>query len=56
MIVYDPRQSESKRGKVFDQMVLNIDLTPTILELAGVNIPARYQGEIRTALVSRTRS
>jgi len=45
MIIYDPRQPESTRGKTFEEMVLNVDVTPTILELAGVNIPQRYQGE-----------
>lgn len=49
MIIYDPRQPESSRGKSFDEMVLNVDVTPTILKLAGVNIPQRYQGESLTA-------
>jgi len=49
MIIYDPRQPESTRGKTFEEMVLNIDVTPTILELAGVNIPQRYHGESLTA-------
>ena len=33
-----------KPGSVFDQMVLNIDLAPTLLDLSGVPIPARVQG------------
>jgi len=48
MIIYDPRQPKSKRGRKIEQMVLNIDVTPTILTLAGVKIPARYQGESLT--------
>jgi arylsulfatase A-like enzyme len=44
LIIYDPRQPESSRGKSFDEMVLNIDVTPTILQLAGVDVPSRYQG------------
>lgn len=44
MIIYDPRQPEASRGKVFDEMVLNIDVTPTILHLGGVQSPERYQG------------
>ena len=52
MIIYDPRQPESERGKSFDEMVLNVDITPTILKLAGVEIPESYQGESLTAFYS----
>jgi N-acetylglucosamine-6-sulfatase len=33
-----------KPGTVFDQMVLNIDLAPTLLDFAGAAIPPRMQG------------
>lgn len=45
LIIYDPRQQKSKQGKTFSQPVLNVDITPTILSLAGVDIPEHYQGE-----------
>ena len=32
------------RGEVISEMVLNIDVAPTILELAGVNVPPSMQG------------
>lgn len=48
LIVYDPRQPKSKQGKTFSQMVLNVDVTPTILSMAGVDIPKEYQGESLT--------
>lgn len=48
LIIYDPRQPELKQSKTFDEMVLNIDVTPTILELAGGVVPERYQGESLT--------
>lgn len=48
LIIYDPRQPESKRSKTLSQMVLNVDVTPTILSLAGVAIPDDYQGESLT--------
>ena len=49
MIIYDPRQPKANRGKIYDEMVLNVDVTPTILKLAGLDIPARYQGESLTS-------
>jgi len=48
MIIYDPRQPESRRGGSLEEMVLNVDVTPTILDLAGVNIPESYHGESLT--------
>ncbi len=32
------------KGRVADEMVLNIDLAPTLLDLAGVAVPATMQG------------
>ena len=45
LMIYDPRQAESERGKTFEEMVLNLDIASTILDLAGVEIPKTYQGE-----------
>lgn len=42
--VYDPRASEDNRGKKVDDFALNIDVAPTILSLAGVEIPEKMQG------------
>jgi arylsulfatase A-like enzyme len=52
MIIYDPRQPESKRGRTLEDMVLNVDVTPTILSLAGVDIPESYHGEDLTGFFS----
>jgi N-acetylglucosamine-6-sulfatase len=41
-VVHYPRLI--KPGTVFDQMVLNIDLAPTMLDFAGVDIPGTMQG------------
>ena len=43
LIVYDPKAEQ--RGIRFDEMVLNIDIAPTILDYAGVSIPDRIQGK-----------
>ncbi|MEQ8766735.1 MAG: sulfatase [Planctomycetota bacterium] len=44
LIVFDPRAPQERRGQVRDEMVLNLDVAPTLLELAGVPRPVRYQG------------
>jgi arylsulfatase A-like enzyme len=49
MIIFDPRQAASDRSRTLEEMVLNLDVTPTILSLAGVGIPDIYQGESLTA-------
>lgn len=43
-IVYDPRPA-AKKGIVSDEMVLNIDIAPTILDLAGVQVPEAMDGK-----------
>lgn len=43
-IVCDPRLPKSARGRVRQEIVLNIDLAPTLLEWAGVPVPESYQG------------
>lgn len=43
MLVRYPKKIAA--GKTRDEMVLNIDLAPTILELAGVEIPQEMQGK-----------
>jgi arylsulfatase A-like enzyme len=44
LIVYDPRIEGDVRGSVPSQPVLNIDIAPTLLDLAGVDIPTTMQG------------
>jgi arylsulfatase A-like enzyme len=43
-IIYDPSR-ETMSGTVLSQMVLSIDIAPTILSFAGINAPAGMQGE-----------
>ena len=40
------------KGQVIDEMVLNIDLAPTFLDLAGVSIPREMQGVSWKALAA----
>jgi len=51
LIVYDPRLPASKRGKLRDEIALNIDVPATMLQLGGVEIPSGYQGSSVLPLV-----
>ena len=44
LIIYDPRRPEASRGKALSELALNVDYGPTLLDLAGVEIPAAMQG------------
>jgi arylsulfatase A-like enzyme len=49
-IVYDPRANV--RGVVSDEMVLNIDVAPTLLDLAGVRVPETMDGRSMKPLIN----
>ena len=51
LIIYDPRKSGTSK-KVFDQMVLNIDVAPTILNFAGIPIPKEMHGKSLFPLIN----
>jgi arylsulfatase A-like enzyme len=44
LIVFDPRLDKALRGRTIDLLTLNIDLAPTMLVLAGVDVPPQMQG------------
>lgn len=48
-IIYDGRKPQEQHAN--DKMVLNIDLAPTILDYAGIAVPASMQGSSLKALV-----
>jgi alpha-L-rhamnosidase len=50
LIVYDPRR---KRHQDIEEMALNIDVTSTIVDLAGLEIPGNYQGKSLLPIVKR---
>lgn len=52
LIIIDPRNPASRRGAQVDAMALNIDFGPTILDFAGVRIPAVMQGRSLRPLVT----
>ena len=45
LIVCDPRSPAAQRGTTRKQMALNIDLSPTVLGLAGLSAPKAVQGQ-----------
>ena len=45
LFIHDPRQPGPRRGIKLDQMVLSVDIAPTIVELTGLPIPAVMQGK-----------
>ncbi len=44
LIIAPPRSFDAAAGRVTSDIALNIDIAPTVLELAGVPIPSRMQG------------
>jgi arylsulfatase A-like enzyme len=44
LIIYDPRKEIKERGKIPEQIALNIDIAPTILNLARAPVPEEMQG------------
>jgi arylsulfatase A-like enzyme len=52
LVIRDPRQPRSLRGRRCEEMALSIDLAPTMLTLAGVPVPERMQGRSLEPLVA----
>src|SRR5437667_1205562 len=55
LIILDPRLPKSKRGRIVDALTVNLDFAPTLLELAGVPVPAGMQGRSLAPLLNGTR-
>ncbi|WDI42959.1 sulfatase family protein [Bremerella sp. P1] len=56
MIVFDPRLPKNKRGQRREEMVLNIDVAPTLLDLAGIEPSSVMQGQSMKGLVEGNQS
>lgn len=54
MIVYDPMAPESARGQRSDELVQSIDIAATMLDYAGIERPATFQGKSLRGLVEGT--
>ncbi len=53
LVVFDPRVAEVRRGRVIEQMALNVDLASTMLAAAGLSIPESHQGRDLLPLVHK---
>ncbi len=51
LVIYDPRLPAERRGRVIDEMALNVDVPATIVALANGKAPDSYQGRDLTPLV-----
>ena len=51
-IIYNPQNPESRKGIILEQMVLNLDIAPTILEFAGIENPGLMYGRSLIPLMS----
>ena len=45
MIINNPMSPEKTKGIVNNELVQTIDIAPTMLQYAGINIPSSYQGK-----------
>jgi arylsulfatase A-like enzyme len=54
LVLFDPRADEKQQGVTVEQMVLNVDIAPTILELAGLVVPKTMQGQSVLLLLKET--
>ncbi len=56
-IIYDPRVPKEKKGLTNDHMVLNIDVAPTILDYAGIDVVETMHGKsVRKILYKKNAS
>mgnify|MGYP003931704447 CR=1 FL=1 len=45
LVIYDPRLAKTRTGMIDSSFVLNVDIAPTLLDLAGLSIPQEIQGK-----------
>lgn len=56
LVWYDPRLPQEQRGKKIDQIALNIDIAPTLLKVAGQDIPSQMQGQDLYSLLNHSQT
>jgi len=53
LIILDPRADENNRGLIREELALNIDIAPTIFELANLNVSDKMQGKSLVPLLEK---
>jgi len=56
LLVYDPMAPKNLRGLIRDEFALNIDIAPTILQLADLPVPQQMQGRSLLPLLKGKRT
>ncbi len=56
LIIYDPSEKKANRGRKSDALVQSIDIAPTLLKKAAIEIPDTYQGRDLSPLLSKEKS
>ena len=51
MIIYNPYSKKKQRGLITDELVQSIDIAPTMLDYAGIEIPETFQGKSMKGLI-----
>ncbi len=51
MIIHNPMVTESAKGIVSNELVQTIDIAPTLLKYAGIELPTSFQGKLLNALI-----
>ena len=51
LIIHDPRVEKQRKGAELDDLVLLIDIAPTILSMAGIEVPPAMDGQDLTPLI-----
>lgn len=52
LIVYNPKERLENRGRKIDALVQTLDIAPTLLQFAGIEIPETYQGKSLLKMLS----
>ncbi len=54
MIIYNPMKAAKPKSRKVDELVQSIDIAPTMLSLAGIEIPGAFQGKDLSPILNGT--